>query len=181
MARVIILNGVSSVGKTTLAKAIQRAAATDFLHVSMDAFIAMVPDNREADPDWFPVEQAQTPGGPLTRISSGPRGMALLEGMRTTIAQLANSGFDVIVDEVCKADIVADFRAQLADHALHLVKVTADLSIMEQRERERGDRLIGLAREQAMHLHEGIAYDQEIDTGAHSPEDCARQILDALD
>lgn len=180
MARVIILNGVSSVGKTTLAKAIQHASTTDFLHVSMDAFVAMVPDNREAYPGWFPVEQAQTPEGALTRITSGPRGARLLEGMRTTIAQLADSGFDVIVDEVCKADIVADFRARLADHALHLVKVTANLPAIEQRERERGDRLIGLAREQAMHLHDGIAYDQKVDTGEHSPEDCAQQILSAL-
>lgn len=180
MATVILLNGVSSVGKTSLAKAIQQASERDLLHVSMDTFIAMVPDNREAEPHWFPVEQAQAPDGTLTRITSGPRGMALLERMRAMIAELADAGFDVVVDEVCKADIVADFRMRLAGHALHLVKVSADLSIIEQRERDRGDRLLGLAREQSAHLHDGIAYDQEVDTGSGSPEGCARRILEVL-
>lgn len=180
MAWIIILNGASSVGKTTLAKSIQQASPSDFLHVAMDAFVSMVPDAREADAAWFPVERAHTSDGPVTMIRSGPRGIVLLDAMRATIATLADSGFDVIVDEVCKADIITDLRARMPGHALHVVKVTADLSIIEQRERDRGDRLIGLGREQATHLHDGIEYDQTVDTGAHSAEECALQILDAL-
>ncbi|MEC8179421.1 MAG: chloramphenicol phosphotransferase, partial [Pseudomonadota bacterium] len=61
-----------------------------------------------------------------------------------------------------------------------IVQVTGDLGKIEQRERERGDRLVGLARAQAMNLHDDIAYDQDMDTTAASPEDCAMYILDAL-
>ena len=46
---VILLNGVSSAGKTTLAKAIQKCAGDIWLHVAMDSFVAMLPDGREFD------------------------------------------------------------------------------------------------------------------------------------
>ncbi|GAB5347368.1 chloramphenicol phosphotransferase CPT family protein [Alteriqipengyuania sp. 357] len=180
MATVIILNGVSSVGKTTLAKAIQKTALADFLHLSMDGFIAMLPDGREFAPDWFPVEHDEAEGGPVVAITSGPLGAKLLATMRKTIADLADKGFDVVVDEVCTAPAITDYRQRLAGHSVHVVKVTAHLDEIERRERERGDRLIGLARGQAGHLHNGIEYDQVVDAGARSAEQCAQAILDAL-
>lgn len=180
MATVIILNGISSVGKTTLAKAIQQAAAGDFLHLSMDGFMAMLPDGREFAADWFPAQHGEVDGRPLVAIENGPLGAKLLASMRKTVAELADSGFDVVVDEVCKAPEIADYRQRLAGHRLHVVKVTADLAEVERRERERGDRLIGLAREQGSHLHNGIDYDQVVDTGTRLADECAREILGVL-
>lgn len=40
---VIILNGVGSVGKTSMARALLGLAARPFLHVAMDAFLDMLP------------------------------------------------------------------------------------------------------------------------------------------
>ena len=180
MATVIILNGISSVGKTTLAKAIQQAAPGDFLHLSMDRFMAMLPDGREFAADWFPAEHGEVDGRPLVAIENGPLGARLLASMRKTVAELADSGFDVVVDEVCMAPEIADYRQRLAGHRAHVVQVSADLAEVERRERERGDRLIGLAREQNGRVHQRIAYDQVVDTGAHPAEECARHILAAL-
>tara|TARA_B100000678_G_scaffold271049_1_gene259415 strand:+ start:106 stop:651 length:546 start_codon:yes stop_codon:yes gene_type:complete len=180
MACVIILNGVSSAGKTTIAKAIQQRAHRDFLHVSMDGFIAMVPDGREFTEGWFPVETVANDHGPLARISNGPKGERLLHQMRAFVAELADSGFDVIVDDVCRSRGIAAYRTLLDGHRLQIVQVTGDLGKIEQRERERGDRLIGLARAQAMNLHDDIVYDQDISTTTASPEECAKHILDAL-
>jgi chloramphenicol 3-O phosphotransferase len=47
--RAIFLNGASSSGKSTLAKALQRALEEPFLHVSSDQFVSagMLPDRRE--------------------------------------------------------------------------------------------------------------------------------------
>ncbi|MEL7707173.1 AAA family ATPase [Citromicrobium bathyomarinum] len=180
MARVIILNGVSSAGKTTIAKAIQQLADRDFLHVSMDVFIAMLPDGREFNAEWFPVETVASDHGPLTRIGNGPMGERLLLQMRAFVAELADSGFDVIVDEVCRSRGIDAYRTLLDGHRLQIVQVTGDLRKIEQRERERGDRLVGLARAQAMNLHDDIAYDHDMDTTAASPEECAKYILDAL-
>ncbi len=41
--RVVILNGVGSVGKSTIAKALQEIAHDSFLHVPMDSFLEMLP------------------------------------------------------------------------------------------------------------------------------------------
>ncbi len=42
-ARIILLNGVGSVGKSSIAKALQTITTETFLHVSMDAFLDMMP------------------------------------------------------------------------------------------------------------------------------------------
>lgn len=177
MATIIILNGISSVGKTTLAKAIQQVADSDFLYVSMDGFIGMLPDGRETDARWFPATQGESSKGRWASVANGPSGAILLENMRRTIEALAESGFDVVVDEVCTATEMSDCRNRLMDHKLHIVKVTADLLLVLRRERERGDRLIGLARDQMDRLHAGIEYDQVVDTGNMTAEGCANAIL----
>ena len=42
-ARIVLLNGVSSVGKGSVAKALQRIASRPMLHVQMDVFMEMMP------------------------------------------------------------------------------------------------------------------------------------------
>ncbi|MFZ0017309.1 MAG: hypothetical protein WAL10_08230 [Acetobacteraceae bacterium] len=46
-----------------------------------------------------------------------------------------------------------------AQHEVHFVGLFAPLDVLEARERQRGDRLIGLARWQYHRVHSGIAYD----------------------
>jgi chloramphenicol 3-O phosphotransferase len=42
-ARIVLINGVSSVGKGSVAKALQKIASRPMLHVQMDAFLEMLP------------------------------------------------------------------------------------------------------------------------------------------
>ncbi len=176
-ARTILLNGVSSAGKTTLAKAIQSVASEPILHIALDDFIAMLPDGTETQHGWFPIEPVDVFGESLPRIGTGPKGEKLLSAMRKLVGELSAHGLPVIVDDVCDAVAVADYREQVASDALIVVKVTAPIAEIERRERARGDRLAGTAREQARRLHKNIAYDLEIATHAASPDDCARLIL----
>ncbi|MDE2063774.1 MAG: hypothetical protein KGJ00_15330 [Bradyrhizobium sp.] len=60
------------------------------------------------------------------------------------------------------------------------VGLFAPLEVLEARARARGDREIGLARWQYGRVHEGVAYDLEIDTTTMDPMDCARLIRDAF-
>lgn len=176
---VIILNGPSSAGKTTLAKAIQKYSRDIWLHVAMDSFIAMLPDGSEFDREWFPVTDVAIDGGTFPRISNGPRGEALLARMRELVAGLSESGFNALVDEVADAATIADYRRRLGA-ACFVVKVDAPLPELERRERERGDRMIGLAREQSARIHKGITYDLEVDTQADTPDALARRVLSAV-
>ena len=180
MATIIILNGVSSAGKSSLARALQRHAQETFLRVAMDDFVSMLPTGRESTWDWFPLVVAEAPERALPRFETGPRGRLLLEQMRAFVGSLAVRGMSVIVDEVCEAEAVRDYRLRAGDARMVLVKVEAPLAVIEQRERERGDRLIGLARDQAGFLHHGIAYDFTVDTSTGAPDELAREILARL-
>lgn len=174
--RVIILNGVSSAGKTTLAKAIQKYSADIWLHIAVDAFVAMLPDGCEFDRDWFPVTQVDHGGKHLPRIGNGPDGEGLLAQMRQLVERAAEADFNLVVDEIADRSIITDYRNRLGGSCL-VVKVHAPLPELERRERERGDRLIGLAREQTSHLHDGVEYDLELDTHTQNPDALARRVL----
>ena len=180
-AKVIILNGVSSAGKSTLARAIQEQAGSTLLHVEMDAFISFLPSGHEFKSDWFSVEKIKTEFGELPRISNGPLGDALLGVMRNFVVDAARQGLDLVVDEVCHAKEIDEYRSGLRSCEAQIVKVSAPIDVIEKREKARGDRLIGLAREQSTHLHEGIVYDAEIDTSTASPRELATQVLKNLD
>ncbi len=177
--QIVILNGVISSGKTTLAKAIQKYGEDIWPHVAMDNFVAMLPDGKEFDREWFPVTQVERDGTTLPYIGNGPGGESLLSQMRQLVESLGQAGFNVLVDDVAEAAVIADFRRRLGASCF-VVKVDAPLTELERRERERGDRLIGLAREQSSRLHDGIQYDLEVDTHAETPDALARRVLSAV-
>ena len=100
--------------------------------------------------------------------------------MRGLVANLAASGMNVIVDDFCTADVISDYRRLMSDAQLFFVKVEAPLAVIEQRERERGDRLIGLARDQTGFLHTGIDYNMTVDTTTDTAAGLAKDILARL-
>lgn len=177
MAKVIILNGVGSSGKTSIARAIQRQATSTILHVEMDKFISFLPDGHELKPEWFRVEKTEISGRKLPRIQNGERGEKLLSVMRNFVAEAAHAGLDLVVDEVCEAKEIADYRKRLHAYDLSIVRVFAPIDLIEDRELKRGDRLIGLARGQSSYLHRDIVYDHEIDTSLATPESLASRLL----
>lgn len=182
-ATVLLLNGVGSVGKGTIARALQDVVTAPFLHVEMDAFLAMMPDSYLDHPDGLTFESLGDGGRPSVAVRTGRAAERLLKGMRHAVAALAAAGNNLIVDEVLLGDAataygnaVAEYRALLAPYRLYLVGVFAPLDVIEEREARRGDRAVGLARWQFDRVHRGMDYDLEIDTAAKSPKDCARAI-----
>lgn len=179
--QVIILNGIGSVGKSAAAKALQAIAARPFLHVSMDAFLDMLPEKLFGDPDGLVFEATQDDGRPVVAIRSGPVLQRAMRGMRHAVAAMAAQGNDLIVDEVMtEARTAQAYRDLLRVFDLRLVGLFAPLEVLEARERRRGDREIGLARWQYGRVHQGVSYDLEVDTSTASPAACARMIRDAF-
>ena len=182
MARVVVLNGVSSAGKSSLARAMQERSKSDWLHVSLDQFISMIPNGRETAPEWFVVRDVSSEDGrPSISFTNGPRGASLMQSMRDFVAAAANRELDVIVDDVCTGIEIDDYRSQLSEHELTIVRVEASIETAERRERARGDRMVGLARQQFGRIHEGIDYDCTIDNEDGSLAANAEQLLSQLD
>jgi chloramphenicol 3-O phosphotransferase len=99
-ARIIILNGVGSVGKSSIAKALQTITTEPFLHIAMDAFIEMLPEGMIGHPDGSVIEAAQDLGKPTVTIKTGAVMQRTMRGMRRAIAAMADEGNDLIVDDV---------------------------------------------------------------------------------
>jgi len=178
--RIVILNGVGSAGKGTIAKALQQIATRPFLHVEMDAFLAMLPENYFSHADGLIFETVTRQGKPSVDIKTGPVAERLLRGMRHCVAALAAEGNDLIVDDVMLADELQDYRRLLSDFDVSVVGVYASLDVLEARERQRTDRMIGLARGQFDLAHKGKTYDFTVDTSTASAMDCAIAIKEAL-
>ncbi|HUO12020.1 MAG TPA: hypothetical protein VMU37_04610 [Caulobacteraceae bacterium] len=175
-ARVVLLNGVGSVGKSSVAKALQRIAARPMLRVAMDDFLDMLPPGTFGNPDYYRFETTIQDGAPVTAVVSGPVMQRLMRGMRRAVAAMASDGLDLVIDDVFWGDELADYRALLAPFALHAVGLFAPLDVLEAREKARGDRVLGLARWQHAHIRPGAGYDLEIDTNEVSPEEAAARI-----
>ncbi len=175
-ARIVLLNGVGSVGKSSIAKALQTMTADPFLHVEMDAFLEMLPEASFGRPDGLTFETVEEDGKPAVVIKAGPVAERAFRGMRHAIAAMAMQGNNLIVDEVMLKDEMAEYASLLAAFDLFLVGVFAPLDVLEARERQRGDRRIGLARWQYDRVHKDKTYDLELDTSRATPVECATQI-----
>lgn len=178
---VVILNGVGSVGKSSVARAFLAVSREPLLHVQMDAFLDMLPERLQDDPSTFHFTAEATATTPSVRIDVGPVGRRLLVGMRAAVAALADAGNSLVVDDVMLGGEAEEYRRLLSGHRLFLVGVFAPLEIIEARERQRGDRMIGLARWQFDKVYKDVIYDIEISTADETAEACAERIREAFD
>jgi len=182
-AKIVILNGVGSAGKSTIAKELQQIAREPFLHLEMDSFLAMMPEAYQNHSDGLSFEVLEENGKPSVFAKTGIVAERVLSGMRRSVAALATSGNNLIVDDVLFGNVtteygnaVSEYRTLLTHFDLYLVGVFASLETLEKRERQRGDREIGLARWQYNRVHEKMSYDLEVHTDKITAAECAKQI-----
>jgi chloramphenicol 3-O phosphotransferase len=178
MAKIILLNGVSSAGKSTLARQIQELASKAFLHVQMDAFLSMMPPRYANHPDAFAFVKEGSTNTPEMAVFSGEYGKSLMRGMRRSILALASQGLNIVVDDVMLDNDIEDYRSLFAHFDFFAVKVDCDLADAQAREKARGDRGLGLARWQYSRVHERVSYDFVVNTSMNSPNVAAQLIVD---
>lgn len=164
---VIFLNGTSSSGKTTIAKALQEKLAEPYMYVSIDNFFHMYP------------ERFLQPTNRREAIVLEHLVPAVLSGLNRSIASLARAGNNVLVDHVLQEDgLLKECVENWAGLDVLFVGVKCPLEIAEQREKERGDRDIGTARYQFERVHIHDLYDIEIDTSILNVDECVTRIME---
>jgi len=190
-ATIILLNGNSSAGKTTIAQELQKLSENPLLRTGIDHFLDMILRERydesgsKAHEGWKFDVLTDADNKPIVHITQGP----LAKKMGRTIAQfikcLADEGHDVVVDEVLLDEddslLVSSYVAALREHTVYFVGVLCDLEELERREVQRGDRMIGLVRglSEIVHRHKEY-YDIVVDTTHLSGAVCAQKIWDAM-
>lgn len=154
-AAVILLNGTSSSGKTTLAAALQMAVPEPLLYVSNDKFIFMTPDHVLKD-------DAMRPKVLLPLLSAFHRSLPLIAGC----------GFPMIIDHVIERwDWMDEIVEAMRGFDVYFVKVECPLEELERREIARGDRQVGFAKMQLEWVHRYGEYDREVNTFTQTLEE----------
>ena len=186
MGRVVVLNGASSAGKSSIARALQARWAAPMLRVGIDTVIASWPGTHVVGPDED-VGDAVAPYRIVAGAGPAPSWVPLwgepLLGLARDAhrhwAALAAAGWDLVVD-------YAFFDASLRDDAIAVlppalwVAVTCPVEVLVAREAARGDRYPGFASGTWACAHDGLDYDLTVDTSLVGADEAAERILAAL-
>jgi chloramphenicol 3-O phosphotransferase len=150
-SKIILINGASSAGKSTLAKAFQALVDEPFLHFSLDLLMfggEVLPTRRDT-------------AGPFSWASLRPM---LFDGYHRCLAALASAGNNVVVDYVIETQDQLDRLVYLlTPFDVFYVCLHCPLPELEQREWRRGDRSIGDARRDYDLVNHFGPYDAELD------------------
>ena len=222
--KIIILNGASSAGKSSLAKALQKEFLPHPLaYLSIDTLMHYLPQSFFAiDPEpghiahqglrWIlPLTTAEKKSvrtllanntkNPLAKyeqlvqalkqlglyqevtqkgiqITFGPAIRRLMAGFPASISALAKAGNDIVVEHAFfERHWITDLVHELSGLPTFFIGLKCPLNVLEQREINRGHRIIGQTRGHHKLVHENMHYDLEIDTATNTPQDGAKKII----
>jgi chloramphenicol 3-O phosphotransferase len=169
--QVIVLNGGSSSGKSGIARCLQAVLPDPWLVLGVDTLI-------QALPAASPMSATGIEFAADGEIAVGPEFRALEAAWMAGVAAMARAGARIIVDDAFLGGAASQQRWQRALDALQVlwVGVRCDSAVAASREIARGDRVTGMAAAQAILVHQGVAYDVQVDTTHTEALDCARAI-----
>ena len=159
--QVILLNGPSSSGKSTLSRALQELIRENrsekYEVVSIDDFMKSDPMETIYEDDVYEIS------GDMCRRILG----------------VLQAGSGVIVDHVITSErIFRQLQEALPSCPLRTVRIVCPLEILKRREKERGDRCPGSAESSAEYLYPKEGYDLAVDSSAGSPSENALLIYE---
>jgi len=158
---VIVIDGPSSSGKTSILQAFHRLAAVQHLSFSIDEFLPILPV-----------------GTFEARAGSDSGWIAICRDFHEHLAIAQKANEKMIVEVMLPwPEARQDLFRQLGRAEIYYVQCYCALPELERRERQRGDRRIGLTRSHFERVYAFRGYDLQIDTTVSSPEECAAQIL----
>jgi chloramphenicol 3-O phosphotransferase len=163
--KIIILNGVSSAGKTSLSRALQRKLPEPFFWLANDSFCDMVPES------FWERDQPEAEYQALSLLGK-------------TVKLFSDEGKNVVVDTVMitvqKHDLFREYVELLKGYPVCFVHVTCPVFELQRREKERGDRSIGQAEGQLPMLNPMDGYDVVVDTYQDSMDSCVDQVMEFI-
>ncbi len=190
---VILLNGCSSSGKTTLAQKLQQLLPDPYQYIALDQFRdgypaktrgLNAPSNTSGTTglNVRPAAASDADQAPVTHIEVGDFGESVLAGMRRCVALFSERGINVVVDDlILQSEYLTDYVKVLNTDKTWFVAVRCDLDVVNAREAQRLGRFPGTARShfEQVHAH-GYGYDIEIDTTRTPPREVALQVIEGL-
>ena len=190
---IILLNGPSASGKTSIQKEIQAAFKELYLKVGIDSFF----DSVLPTPDISQFEKTKEiaqytndhilirkitlmqdfAGSQIVPLEIGPAGDHVIFGMNHAFAAYADQGNNLVIDYILyKPEWLLDLVQALKGYKVYLIGIHAPLAWIEERERARGTSPVGHARSHYNIVHKNMIYDLEIDVSNFTPQQSAEKI-----
>lgn len=182
--RLIVLNGASSAGKTSLAQAFQEIASDCWVHLGIDTFWYAIPqsqlDMQQVRPEYHTWDVVVEDDG-LEWFSLTP-GALLEKAMHArylAIRAYLDEGINVISDDlIWTREWLLDLLRIFEGYQAWLVGVHVSDEEGARREAARGNRLAGVNRGSARAAHAHTEYDFEIDTTDGPMPELARELYE---
>jgi chloramphenicol 3-O phosphotransferase len=173
--RVIVLNGGSSAGKSSIARCLQSLLPDPWLTLGVDDFLTAMPPAMIESADGIVFASDG-------QITVGPALRTLEAAWSQGVAAMARGGAGIILDVVFLDGAAAQqrWRNVFAELQVLWVGVRCDPLVAAAREAARGDRVPGMATLQSHLVHQGVVYDMQVDTTRTSTVDCARLVVDRI-
>jgi chloramphenicol 3-O phosphotransferase len=149
--KIILVNGASSSGKSTLSKALQEKLEQPFWHYSIDHLLAanILPHSRIKSKDFLWTDMRPQ----------------FFNGFHNSLPALAKAGNNLIVEHIVETKEWMRFLLELLEpFDVFFIGVHCPVLELERRERDRGDRPVGEARQDFETVHTFGVYDLEIDS-----------------
>lgn len=149
--KIILINGASSSGKSTLSRAVQKQLDEPFWHLSIDHL-------RESG--VLPLDRVRA--GDFLWNSMRP---AFFQGFHNALPAIAVAGNNLIVDHIVETqEWMASLLSLLSSFDVYFVGLHCPPADLERRELARGDRRIGEALNDFQTIHSFVTYDLELDS-----------------
>jgi chloramphenicol 3-O phosphotransferase len=184
---VIILNGPSTAGKSSIQREFQYSLMPNlWIKLGIDTlFDKPMPDITPENMNFWvsknPIRWVETTKdneqNTIIPLYVGDQGEKVAYGMNSAIAAYAKAGCNVIVDYIAyKKEWVDDLEKKLKNIKTHWVKIYAPIEVLEARETSRGTSPKGHARSHYNIIHWNIKYDLEIDSSSADAQEIAHTI-----
>lgn len=171
--QLILLNGTSSAGKSSIVKCLQEKLQSPYLDMGLDKFLYMLPNHYFKQPLWNEVMGQSNQAGDL--------GNRLISGMHHSMRSMMNRGNFVLADHVLiEKNWVVELADLFHDQPAYFIGIHCPLEVVEKREIDRKDRTLGSARLQFPVVHKYAHYDLSIDSSVLSPEQSADKIIEFI-
>lgn len=192
---IIILNGPSSAGKSSIQEKIQDNSDLLYLKMGFDAFFdALLPrfDMQELINTKKVMQYTKEGefirgikllyddcGNQSVSLCLGSAAQRVIKGMHQAILAYAKTGNNIVVDYTLYNEfLLYDLLKYYSATKTYFVGVFCPLNVLEERERVRGIMPVGYARSHYFSVHNKCLYDLEVDTSVLTPEQCGQKILD---
>jgi chloramphenicol 3-O-phosphotransferase len=191
MSTIIILNGPSAAGKSSIQKEFQYLMMPNlWVKVGIDNLFdnpmpTIIPENMEfwQEPNpirWVEMGKDAQENSVIT-LRVGEQGDRVAYAMNSAIAAYAQNGCNVIVDYIAyDARWIQDLERKCAGIKTYFVKVEIPLDTLEQREKARATSPVGHARSHYFTVYGDINYDLVVSSERFTAREIAQQLKELV-